>query len=121
MRSLDLVAGRSAAGRPAAAANAVALLAALALAGAGCSPARHAEPPLHDGQRQVRIDISGMTDAISVASVSHHLARVAGVRQVEVNLEMGAARVLCESAVPDSELVHAVRRAGEDFTALVVH
>lgn len=71
-------------------------------------------------RRLVTLEVGGMTCQGCVARIEDHLALVPGVRRVDVSLDRQRAVVLADSAVADSALTGAVRRAGSEFLGIVV-
>ena len=71
-------------------------------------------------QRNVTLEIGGMTCQGCARAVRAQIAAVEGVSAVEVRLEQRRAYVVCDPAVSDTALVAAVERPGPAYLASVV-
>lgn len=96
-------------------AAALALGAALALAGCAPSPPAASVPA-----RTVTLEVGGMVCPACSLKVRGELARVPGVRAVDLSLMHQRAVVTCAATVADTTLTDAVRRAGPEYLGLVV-
>jgi Cu+-exporting ATPase len=74
---------------------------------------------VHAGQRTVTLAVGGMTCQGCARTIQARIAAVPGVAAVEVRLGARRAYVVCDRAVSDAELVAAVERPGQAFTAAV--
>lgn len=62
--------------------------------------------------------ITGMTCAHCVSAVSQELSALPGVREVEVDLGAGTARVTSDAVLPLDEVRHAVDEAGYELAGI---
>lgn len=108
------------------------MLALAALATFSCAPAggrsaqerdpaaRPASAQASASQDLVTLEVGGMMCQGCVARVKQSLEKVPGVSRVDVSLDRQRAVVLADTAVRDSALTGAVRRAGSEFLGIVV-
>lgn len=69
--------------------------------------------------QQVEMEIEGMTCALCPLAIKKSLAKVPGVREVDVSYEEKKARLTVEDAVTDQALEEAVKKAG-GYTGKVI-
>ena len=70
--------------------------------------------------RVVTLEVGGMGCMDCVGKVRASIARVEGVRSVDVDLASQRATVVCAGPVADTSLTAAVRHAGEGYIGLVI-
>lgn len=83
-------------------------------------PGSVATLPAAVGQEHRTLKVSGMMCANCVQTIGDALQATKGVVSADVDLDAGRADVLCEKALPDSALVGAVARSGQDYSAAVI-
>lgn len=70
--------------------------------------------------REVTLEVGGMVCEACVTKVRTQLAKVPGVRDVEVSLADQRATIVCDAGVADTSLTRAVRAAGSNYIGLVL-
>ena len=61
------------------------------------------------------ITVSGMTCGHCVKSVTEELSKIAGVKEVKVDLESGNVDITSESELAKADLTHAIQEAGYEI------